>query len=99
MNKLAYVTLVNYYPMLEIDILVDIFSYVALFYSGTDILFMYLSFIHLLWHEKLLYRKQTRPLSSHALRMSEVTFSGSLSLNFVLSKHMFEMSVAWDIKV
>jgi len=28
MNKLAYAILVNYYRMLEIDILVDIFSYV-----------------------------------------------------------------------
>ena len=89
MNKLAYVILVNYYRMLEIDILVDIFSYVveiALFYSSTDILFMDLSFIHLLsglhgksreecgyllWHEKLLYPKQTRPAfiacSTHVL--------------------------------
>ena len=38
MNKLAYVILVNYYRMPEIDILVDIFSYVveiALFDSST----------------------------------------------------------------
>ena len=88
MNKLAYVILVNYYRMVEIDILVDIFSYVveiALFYSSTDILFMCLDCTASreknaviccgMRNSSIVNRRA--PLSSRVLRMSLATFSGS----------------------